>query len=61
MHGETSRNEQETEGEKIEQCALIKAIKGLTELWLDVFIQLISKVADDCLTFLTINGPLLFI
>lgn len=40
---------------KIEQCALIKVIKGLTELCLDVFIQLISKVVDDCLTFITIN------
>lgn len=39
----------------IEQCALIKVIKGLTELCLDVFIQLISKVADSCLTFMTIN------
>lgn len=30
-------------------------IKGLTELCLDVFIQLISKVADDCRTFIAIN------
>lgn len=42
-------------GEEREQCALIKMIKGLTELCLDVFIQLISKVADDCLTFIAIN------
>lgn len=42
-------------GGGVEQCALIKVIKGLTELCLDVFIQLISKVAESCLTFRTIN------
>lgn len=44
-----------TGGGGVEQCALIKVIKGLTELCLDVFIQLISKVAESCLTFRTIN------
>lgn len=43
----------------MEQCALIKVIKGSTELCLDVFIQLISKVADDCRTFITINCTVL--
>lgn len=34
-------------------------IKGLTELCLDVFIQLMSKMAGDCLTFITINCSIL--
>lgn len=43
------------EGAEKEQHAFIKVIKGSTELCLEVFIQLISKMANDCLTFMTIN------
>lgn len=53
VRGETARVSKGKKERKTEQCALIKLIKASTELCLDVFIQLMSKVADDCLTFIT--------
>lgn len=41
--GEERAAERVGEEKKTEQCALIKVIKGLTELCLDVFIQLIEQ------------------